>query len=42
MVRSVNVIGRGRVGTAIAARLEERGVELLRPARERECLQRME
>ena len=28
MVRSVNVIGRGRVGTAIAARLEERGVEL--------------
>ena len=28
MVKSVNVIGRGRVGTAIAARLEERGVEL--------------
>jgi predicted short-subunit dehydrogenase-like oxidoreductase (DUF2520 family) len=28
MVRSVNVIGRGRVGTAVAARLEERGVEL--------------
>ncbi len=28
MVDSVNVIGRGRVGTAIAARLEERGVEL--------------
>lgn len=28
MIRSVNVIGRGRVGTAIAARLEERGVEL--------------
>jgi predicted short-subunit dehydrogenase-like oxidoreductase (DUF2520 family) len=28
MVRSVNVIGRGRVGTAIAARLEGRGVEL--------------
>jgi predicted short-subunit dehydrogenase-like oxidoreductase (DUF2520 family) len=28
MVRSVNVIGRGRVGSAIAARLEERGVEL--------------
>ena len=25
---SVNVIGRGRVGTAVAARLEERGVEL--------------
>jgi predicted short-subunit dehydrogenase-like oxidoreductase (DUF2520 family) len=28
MVESVNVIGRGRVGSAIAARLEERGVEL--------------
>jgi predicted short-subunit dehydrogenase-like oxidoreductase (DUF2520 family) len=28
MIRSVNVIGRGRVGSAIAARLEERGVEL--------------
>lgn len=28
MVRSVNVIGRGRVGSAIAARLEQRGVEL--------------
>ena len=28
MVRSVNVIGRGRVGTALAARLEQRGVEL--------------
>jgi predicted short-subunit dehydrogenase-like oxidoreductase (DUF2520 family) len=28
MVKSVNVIGRGRVGTAIAARLEERGVAL--------------
>lgn len=28
MVKSVNVIGRGRVGLAIAARLEERGVEL--------------
>jgi predicted short-subunit dehydrogenase-like oxidoreductase (DUF2520 family) len=28
MVRSVNVIGRGRVGTALAARLEKRGVEL--------------
>jgi predicted short-subunit dehydrogenase-like oxidoreductase (DUF2520 family) len=27
-VKSVNVIGRGRAGTAIAARLEERGVEL--------------
>jgi predicted short-subunit dehydrogenase-like oxidoreductase (DUF2520 family) len=29
MFESVNVIGRGRVGSAIAARLEERGVELL-------------
>ena len=28
MFESVNVIGRGRVGTALAARLEERGVEL--------------
>jgi predicted short-subunit dehydrogenase-like oxidoreductase (DUF2520 family) len=28
MVRSVNVIGRGRVGSALATRLEERGVEL--------------
>jgi predicted short-subunit dehydrogenase-like oxidoreductase (DUF2520 family) len=28
MVKTVNVIGRGRVGSAIAARLEERGVEL--------------
>jgi predicted short-subunit dehydrogenase-like oxidoreductase (DUF2520 family) len=28
MVKSMNVIGRGRVGSAIAARLEERGVEL--------------
>jgi predicted short-subunit dehydrogenase-like oxidoreductase (DUF2520 family) len=28
MIRSVNVIGRGRVGSAVAARLEERGVEL--------------
>ena len=28
MVKSVNVIGRGRVGSAIAARLEERGFEL--------------
>jgi predicted short-subunit dehydrogenase-like oxidoreductase (DUF2520 family) len=28
MVRSVNVIGRGRVGSAFAARLEERGIEL--------------
>jgi predicted short-subunit dehydrogenase-like oxidoreductase (DUF2520 family) len=28
MFESVNVIGRGRVGTAIGARLEERGVEL--------------
>jgi predicted short-subunit dehydrogenase-like oxidoreductase (DUF2520 family) len=28
MMNSVNVIGRGRVGSAIAARLEERGVQL--------------
>ena len=28
MVKSVNVIGRGRVGSALAARLAERGVEL--------------
>src|SRR5436190_8237286 len=28
MVKSVNVIGGGRVGSAIAARLEERGAEL--------------
>jgi len=28
MVKSVNVIGRGRVGSALAPRLEERGVEL--------------
>ena len=28
MFRSVNVIGRGRVGSAVAERLEERGVEL--------------
>src|SRR5437867_2703789 len=28
MVESVNVIGRGRVGSALAARLEERGVGL--------------
>jgi predicted short-subunit dehydrogenase-like oxidoreductase (DUF2520 family) len=28
MVRSVNVIGRGRVGSAFAARLQERGIEL--------------
>jgi predicted short-subunit dehydrogenase-like oxidoreductase (DUF2520 family) len=28
MVKSVNVIGRGRAGTAIAARLEEHGVDL--------------
>jgi predicted short-subunit dehydrogenase-like oxidoreductase (DUF2520 family) len=28
MVESVNVIGRGRVGSALAARLEERGIEL--------------
>jgi predicted short-subunit dehydrogenase-like oxidoreductase (DUF2520 family) len=29
MVESVNVIGRGRVGSALAARLEERGVTLV-------------
>jgi predicted short-subunit dehydrogenase-like oxidoreductase (DUF2520 family) len=34
MVKSVNVIGRGRVGSAIAARLEERGVELREDAAE--------
>ena len=28
MIETVNVIGRGRVGSAFAARLEERGVEL--------------
>ena len=28
MFESVNVIGRGRVGSAVAARLEQRGVEL--------------
>lgn len=28
MIESVNVIGRGRVGSALAARLQERGVEL--------------
>jgi predicted short-subunit dehydrogenase-like oxidoreductase (DUF2520 family) len=28
MLENVNVIGRGRVGSALAARLEERGVEL--------------
>jgi len=28
LFESVNVIGRGRVGTAVAARLEERGVEV--------------
>ena len=28
MFESVNVIGRGRVGTAVAARLEERGLKL--------------
>jgi predicted short-subunit dehydrogenase-like oxidoreductase (DUF2520 family) len=28
MFESINVIGRGRVGSAVAARLEERGVEL--------------
>jgi predicted short-subunit dehydrogenase-like oxidoreductase (DUF2520 family) len=30
-MNSVNVIGRGRVGSAVAARLEERGVELRLP-----------
>ena len=29
MVKSVNVIGRGRAGSAVAARLEERGVRLV-------------
>lgn len=29
MIESVNVIGRGRVGSAIAARLEERGIPLV-------------
>jgi predicted short-subunit dehydrogenase-like oxidoreductase (DUF2520 family) len=29
MVESVNVIGRGRVGSAVSARLEERGVRLV-------------
>jgi predicted short-subunit dehydrogenase-like oxidoreductase (DUF2520 family) len=29
MVASVNVIGRGRVGSALAARLEERGIRLV-------------
>ena len=28
-IETVNVVGRGRVGSAVAARLEERGVELL-------------
>ena len=28
MVDSVNVIGRGRVGSALGARLRERGIEL--------------
>jgi len=28
MLESINVIGRGRVGSAVSARLEERGVEL--------------
>jgi predicted short-subunit dehydrogenase-like oxidoreductase (DUF2520 family) len=32
MFESVNVIGRGRVGSAVAARLEERGVELRKDA----------
>jgi predicted short-subunit dehydrogenase-like oxidoreductase (DUF2520 family) len=34
MIKSVNVIGRGRVGSALAARLEERGVELHEDAAE--------
>ena len=34
MIKSVNVIGRGRVGSALAARLEERGVELREDAAE--------
>ena len=34
MTKSVNVIGRGRVGSALAARLEERGVELREDAAE--------
>src|SRR5262245_53628102 len=34
MVRSVNVIGRGRVGSALAARLEEREVDLRENAAE--------
>jgi predicted short-subunit dehydrogenase-like oxidoreductase (DUF2520 family) len=29
MIESVNVIGRGRVGSAVAARLEERGIQLV-------------
>ena len=29
MVASVNVIGRGRVGSALAARLEERGIAVV-------------
>src|SRR4051794_6514963 len=32
MFKSVNVIGRGRVGAAVAERLKERGVELLEDA----------
>jgi predicted short-subunit dehydrogenase-like oxidoreductase (DUF2520 family) len=32
MVTSVNVIGRGRVGSALAPRLEERGIDLLEDA----------
>jgi predicted short-subunit dehydrogenase-like oxidoreductase (DUF2520 family) len=34
MIKSVNVIGRGRVGSALAARLGERGVELREDAAE--------
>jgi len=34
MIKSANLIGRGRVGSALAARLEERGVELREDAAE--------
>jgi predicted short-subunit dehydrogenase-like oxidoreductase (DUF2520 family) len=36
-MNSVNVIGRGRVGSAVAARLEERGVELRATTRSSSC-----
>jgi len=32
LFKSVNVIGRGRVGSAVAARLEERGIDMRRDA----------